>query len=163
MSERVASAEFIFVGMGQRIYFVDHQYQEVPSYEKAATRYGMRAAIVEIRVLKALFPKQWTDGDVVRIPVSTSMEASSNGRSPYEDLIRRYHGKRGIYFTRRTTIYDEFSLDAQGTSKRLPMPMRAHVLDTLPAAAGPKGNPLEMRYLDEVMVSIDKRSSRENK
>jgi hypothetical protein len=159
LEQRVKSADFIFVGVGRRIFFVDRGYNEVP-VEKAANRYTLKAVVVEIEVLRSLYPAEWREGTTIRIPMMTSTEVQSSGTSQYMDLKSRYIGNEGIYFTRRTTIYDEVAPDNRGVPTRLKEPIRAHALSTLPGRTGPRENPLPMKYLDQVVASIKQRLSR---
>ena len=137
LDQRVAAADFIFVGEGRRLFFVDKQYKEVP-YEQAATMHKLKAAVIEVAVVKSLFPVAWTEGTVVLIPVATWKDSAGRGGS-YEKFLHR-----------------ELAV-GDGTSPRLRRRIHAHTPSTPAARVGPKDNPLDVTYLDQVIVSIEKR------
>lgn len=161
LDQRVEAADFIFIGEARRVFFVDRRYREVP-YEKAAQVNKVKAAMLEVQVLKPLFPQPWPGEVTALIPLTAWKGSQPGERGSYDELVDQHVGKRGIYFTSRTEIYYELPT-GDGVSNRLESRLFAHTRSTPAAQAGPKENPLALTYLEGVTTSVRKRLERTRK
>ena len=105
LDKRIADARHVFVGEAVRIYFVDRSYRETP-YIRAAGDGSVKSAMVVVKVVKPLHPAGAEFPGQVLVPIETSRDAFSEGRSRYDREVDRLVGKQGIWFGEIVTRKD---------------------------------------------------------
>lgn len=91
LEEKVRVAEFIFVGLATRVFYVSEGYKEIAPSLEDSRRY---TAVLEVRILDPLFPNNM---DV------SSVDIEHGGGSAVE-VHERYVDKLFIYFVSRNEI-----------------------------------------------------------
>ena len=149
LDKRISDARHVFVGEAVRIYFVDRSYRETP-YIRAAGDGSVKSAMVVVKVVKPLHPAGAELPGQVLVPIETSRDAFSEGRSRYDREVDRLVGKQGIWFGEIVTRKDG------NNRKALEDPVTLLMTGPADAKRRPAATPLSINHLKQVTESIER-------
>jgi hypothetical protein len=165
VDQQVAESSFIFIGEPVRIYFADHEYREVPyeqSYVVSELPPGagggqVRRALLEIKVVRILWKSDARERPHVVRSLSIRKEAREGWPSSYEESVKKYLGRQGIWFGNFSIVkqYSERTPDGSGhTFKAIRVPVELFREKSWSARLHVVPNPMPIDHLDEVLDSI---------
>jgi len=151
MDDKVNGAQYVFVGKAVRIYFVDKNYEEI---KEPLTLSGFQPAVLEVNVQSTLYPSDWQPPEHVLVGISSSVRKEGSSSSMFQEQQERYVGRELIYFLNKQRITRYAGHDK--TSQRRELLVRYYFPKFFPLK-GPRDNPLQLSYLEQVKESVKRR------